>query len=131
MSADTTKPSSPANNPKSNEAAAVEFIQQELPKARQTLRRTRIFGFFLIAFVAAYMSFICHTMKEFLQPKAAAEVASVMIAEHVTRDGPALAMQIEREIPLLIRQLPKYVTGALPDYRKQIENDIEAEFQNY
>lgn len=126
------KPSSPViTTPVTGEETAVAYLAQELPKARQSLKRTRIVGIILICCVAAYIGAISVIMVNFFQPKQAAEVASGMLAQHVASDGPALAVQIEREIPALIRQMPDYLIKEIPNYRKQLQQTLEGEFQSY
>ena len=54
-----------------------------------------------------------------------------MVIQHIASDGPALALQVEREIPLLIRQLPDYVIHELPGYRPELELILEGELQTH
>ena len=102
-------------------AAAAAYIAAQLPKARQALKRTRIIGLVLIGLVGSYISFISVTLVRFFQPREAAQIASGMVVQHIASAGPSLAVQIEREIPLLIRQLPDYVIRELPGYRREVE----------
>jgi len=113
------------------EATALAYITQELPKARQALKRARITGVILICIVGAYMAAISLTMSKFFQPKEAAQVASGMLVQHIESAGPGLAMQVEREVPLFIRRVPDYIVGQLPSYRKEAEKMVETEFQTY
>ena len=129
-----TKPS-PAAAPKeanlTGEAVVAAYLAQELPKARQILKRTRIIGIILILFVGAYIGIISTIMVNFFQPKAAAEVASGMLAQHVVKDGPILAAKVEWEIPRIIHQVPDYLIGELPVYRKELQQSLETEYQAY
>jgi hypothetical protein len=111
------------------EATAAAYIAQELPKARKAFKRSRIIGLILVALVGGYISIISLTLVKFFQPPEAAQIASGMLMEHIASDGPALAVQVEREIPLLIRQLPDYVIRELPKYRQQAELVLEGELQ--
>ena len=77
------------------------------------------------------MGTISTIMVRFFQPKAAAEVASGMLAQHANTAGPVLAAQIEREIPLLIRQTPDYLIKEIPVYRKELQQTLETEYQTY
>ena len=113
------------------EAAAAAYIAQELPKARKALRRARIIGWVLIGLIGGYITVISVTLVRFFQPQAAAQVASGMVLERVANDGPALAAQIERQIPLLIRQAPDYVIRQLPGYRREAEMVIETDLQSH
>jgi hypothetical protein len=129
-----TEPS-PAAAPKeanlTGEAVVAAYLAQELPKARQILKRTRIIGIILILFVGAYIGIISTIMVNFFQPKAAAEVASGMLAQHVVKDGPILAAKVEWEIPRIIHQVPDYLIGELPVYRKELQQSLETEYEAY
>jgi hypothetical protein len=126
---------SPAAAPKeatpTGEAVVAAYLAQELPKARQLLKRTRIICIVLILFIAAYIGIISTIMVNFLQPKAAAEVASGMLAQHAVRDGPILAAKVEWEIPHIIHQVPDYLIGELPVYRKELQQSLETEYEAY
>ena len=122
-------PSTIPETPAETSDAAVAYISQELPKARKALKRTRIIGTLLICLVGGYISLISVTLVRMFQPRDAAQIASGMLMQHVASDGPALAAQVEREIPLLIRQLPDYVIGELPSYRQETEQALLGELQ--
>jgi hypothetical protein len=113
------------------EAVAAAYLAQELPKARKNLKRTRIICIILILFVGAYMGAISTVLANFFEPKAAAEVASGMLAQHVSREGPLLALHIERQIPLLIREAPDYLIKVIPDFRLQLQKSLETESDTY
>jgi len=107
------------------------YLAEELPKARRSLKRTRITCVILILFVAAYISTITAVMVNFFQPKAAAEVASGMMVQHARSEGPILAAQIVGQIPRLIHEVPDYLIGELPAYRKQLQRSLETEYEAY
>ncbi len=113
------------------EAVLAAYLAQELPKARQLLKRTRIICMVLILFVGAYIGIISTIMVNFFQPKAAAEVASGMLAQHAVKDGPILAAKVEWEIPHIIHEVPDYLIGELPVYRKELQQSLEAEYEAY
>jgi hypothetical protein len=117
--------------PPTGEAMVAAYLAAELPQARKILKRTRIICIVLILFVGAYIGSITAMMVMFFQPKAAAEVASGMLAQHAISEGPILAAQIEREIPRLIHELPDYLIGELPVYRKELQRSLEAEYELY
>jgi hypothetical protein len=121
----STTPATPAET---GEAAAA-YIAQELPKARKALKRTRIIGVVLLCLVAGYISFISLTLVKFFQPSEAAQIASGMLIQRIASDGPVLAAQVEREIPLLIRQVPDYVIRELPNYRQETEQVLIGELE--
>ena len=70
-------------------------------------------------------------MVNFFQPKAAAEVASGMLAQHAVKDGPIIAAKIEWGIPHLIHEVPDYLIGELPVYRKELQQSLETEYEAY
>jgi hypothetical protein len=117
--------------PLTGEAIVAAYLAEELPKARKTLKRTRIIGVILILFVGAYIGIIATMMVNFFQPKTAAEVASGMLAQRAVSEGPILAAHIEREIPRLIHELPDYLIGELPVYRKELQQSLETEYEAY
>jgi hypothetical protein len=117
--------------PQTGEAIVAAYLAQELPKARQAFKRARITGIILILFVGAYMGVISTIMVNFFQPKAAAEVATGMLAQHVANDGPVLAAKIEWEIPHLIHEVPDYLIGELPVYRRDLQQSLETEYETY
>ncbi len=127
--------SSPAADPKgaalTGEAVLAAYFAQELPKARKLLKRTQIICLVLILFVAAYIGTISSIMVRFFRPYEAAEVASGMLAQHAVKDGPILAAKIEWEIPHIIHQVPDYLIGELPVYRKELQRSLEAEYEGY
>jgi len=131
MNSKQATPSVPENTTPAGEAAAAAYLAQEVPKARRTLKRTRIVGTILILCVGAYIGVISTVMVNFLQPKDAAQIATGMLTQHVKSEGPALAAQIEREIPLLIRQAPDYLIKEIPGYRRELQRQLETEYQAY
>jgi hypothetical protein len=131
MKTDSSPAATPDTTPQTGEAMVAAYLAQELPKARQAFKRTRIIGIILILFVGAYMGVISTIMVNFFQPKAAAEVASGMLAQHVASDGPVLAARIEWEIPHLIHEVPDYLITELPVYRKELQQSLVAEYQAY
>ena len=128
MKPEQTPSTAPQTDAGTGDAAAA-YIAQELPKARKALKRARIIGLVLLCLVGGYISFISVTLVKFFQPREAAQIASGMLMQRVASDGPILALQIEREIPLLIRQLPDYVIHELPAYRQELELSLEGELQ--
>jgi hypothetical protein len=131
MKTDPSPAAAPKEATQTGEAVMAAYFDQELPKARQLLKRTRIICIVLILFIGAYVGIISTIMVNFFQPKAAAEVASGMLAQHVMRDGPILAAKIEWEIPRVIHQVPDYLIGELPVYRKELQQTLETEYEAY
>jgi hypothetical protein len=109
------------------EGAAVAYIADQLPKARKALKRSRILGAALVLVVGVYFGVITVITTNLFQPRAAAEVTSGMLSEHIAKQGPTLVAQAEKEIPILLRQLPDYLIEEVPRYREQIEHSLETE----
>jgi hypothetical protein len=124
-------PSTAPATPTQPSDAAADYIAQELPKARQAYRRARLIGLLLIGVVGTYISVISVMMVRFSQPQEAAQIASGMLVQHLASDGPGLASQLERQVPLLIRQVPDYVIQQLPVYRQQVELTMESELHGH
>ena len=131
MKTDPSPAAAPKETTQTGEAVVAAYFAQELPKARQLLKRTRIICMVLILFVGAYIGIISTIMVNFFQPKAAAEVASGMLAQHAVKDGPILAAKVEWEIPHIIHQVPDYLIGELPVYRKELQQSLETEYEAY
>jgi hypothetical protein len=125
----TPSPPSPASPQAFNQAVAEAYLAQELHKARRILRRTRITSLVLIALVGTYMTVVSAMLTRFLQPREAAQVASGMMVQHIQNNGPALAVRLEREIPLLIRDTPVHLLQQLPACRQEIEKSLALEFR--
>ncbi len=131
MKTNPSPAATPDATPQSGEAVVAAYLAQELPKARQVLKRTRITGISLIIFVAAYIGVISTIMVNFFQPQAAAEVAAGMLAQHVAKDGPILAARVEWAIPHFIHEVPDYLIGELPVYRQELQQSLETEYEAY
>ncbi len=127
----TTQPANPpTGTAASSQSVAEEYLAQELLKARQVLRRTRLTNLALVALVGTYMSVVSATLTRFLQPQEAAQVASGIMVQHIQNNGPALAVRIEREIPRLIRNAPVHLLQQLPACRQEIEQSVGLEFRS-
>jgi hypothetical protein len=131
MTSQTNPAPAPDTTGLTGETAAAAYIAAELPKVRRTLKRTRIVGVILILGIGVYIGVISAYFVKFFQPVEAAQIASVMLTRHVTDRGPALAVQIEQEIPALIRQLPDYFIKEIPGFRKNLQQSLETEYRGY
>ena len=131
MKTEPSPAATPDATPKTGEAVLAAYLAEELPKARQNFKRARITGVILILFFGAYMGTISTIMVRFFQPKAAAEVATGMLAEHVETDGTILAAKVEWAIPHFIHEVPDYLIGELPVYRKELQQSLETEYETY
>ena len=131
MNSSQSPSAAPEETPLTGEAVVTAYLAQELPKARQGLKRTHIIGIILILFVGAYIGIISTILVNFFQPKAAAEVATGMLAQHLVNDGPVLAARVEWAIPHFIHEVPDYLIGELPVYRKELQQALETEYEAY
>ena len=131
MNTENTPAAAPKETTQNGEAVVAAYLAQELPKARLLLKRTRIICIIMILFIAAYIGTITTIMVGYFQPTAAAEVASGMLAEHAMREGTILAAKIEWEIPHIIHEVPDYLIGELPVYRKELQQSLETEYEAY
>lgn len=131
MNTDSSPAATPNATPQTGEAVVADYLAQELPKARKAFKRTRITGVLLILFVGTYMGVISTILVRFFEPKAAAEVATGMLVQHVQTDGPVIAARIEWGIPNLIHEVPDYLIGELPVYRKELQQSLETGYETY
>ena len=131
MKTDPSPAATPQETTQTGEAVVAAYLAGELPKARQVLKHTRILCLFLIAFIGAYIGIISTIMVSFFQPKAAADVASGMLDQHFAIDGPIIAARVEWGIPHLIHEVPDYLIGELPVYRKDLQQSLETGYEAY
>ncbi len=122
-------PAPPANPPASSETLAEAYLAQEVVKARQLLRRTRLVSLGLIGLVGTYMTVASTLLNRFLRPREAAEITAGMMVRHIEDNGPDLAVRLEREIPRLIRDTPAHLLQQLPACRQEIEKSVALEFR--
>ena len=121
---------STGNAPACTATPAEVYLAQEVHKARKSFRRTRLASLILIGLVGSYMTVLTAIMGRFLQPHEAAEVASGMLVQHLQTSGPALTVQLEREIPLVVRNAPLHLLQQLPVCREEIEKALALEFRS-
>lgn len=115
------------NNP---EAVAAQFVDDQLAAAQASLRRTRAFCVASVLFVAAYMSFITHTLHtRLLSPKPAAKLATTYTCVLVQQQGDALTKQLVRDVPSYIAGLPDVFLAELPKVRQDLENNIDQQLR--
>jgi hypothetical protein len=136
MSASESNPSAnekPAGrNPAESERLATQYVEEQLVLTRAACRRTQIISILLMLVVLAYFTFLTtYVRKNYLEPKAAAEMANAYALSFVQDNGPELTGKLKREIPALIRQLPDYLIGKLPHWREELENAIEDQCSEY
>jgi hypothetical protein len=110
---------------------ADQFIATEIEKSRSGLKQTQIIGSIVFLFIFFYIGSIALKFQSSLQPSEAALIAKGMVAERVNEGGPELTSYLKREIPAVIEKAPEYVMQELPNYRTQLEDRLEQEFQKY
>lgn len=129
-------PTPPANSKPSSgsqgEEVAVSYVGEQLAKARKSLRGTRLICTVLILLVLGYMSFLTVALKkEHLDPKPAAEMATLQLSTMIQDNGPLIASRLKEEIPSFIAQFPDYVLRQLPVFREDLEKRLEGVFSDY
>jgi hypothetical protein len=101
-----------------------EFLEDEILKTQDGLRRTRVLGVIMIGAVIAYMSYITAGLTEFMVPKTAAEMTTDFVSSQVASKTDLLADKIKEEIPKLVRGLPDHALEKIPEYRATFENNV-------
>jgi hypothetical protein len=136
MSAEQTSPQPersgglPATAP--SEQVALQYVDDQLQKARGALRRTRIISILVVLVVLGYFGFLASYVRtQYLEPKAAAEMANAYAVAFVQENGPELSGKLKQEIPRLIQRLPDYALEQLPRFREDLENTLEERFTQY
>jgi hypothetical protein len=72
------------------EQVAIDYIDEQLEKARRSLRRTRTFCLIAMLLILGYMSFVTITIRNhLLRPEAAAEIAAYYFSRFAAPDGQA------------------------------------------
>lgn len=105
--------------------AAIQFIHDEIVRARTAVKRTQIIGVILLLFVGGYMGFITSMLLPYLSPKGAANTAGDMILNQVTDQGPQIAANLKKTIPELVAQIPDRVLEQMPVWRERLEDTVE------
>ena len=69
------------STPTPSPTPAEQFLANELAATRQSLQRTRLAGIVVIVIVAGYMSVVTKSLNAHLEPHAAAEYATMVVAD--------------------------------------------------
>ncbi|MGY8675171.1 MAG: hypothetical protein ACKVHO_21560 [Verrucomicrobiia bacterium] len=101
-----------------------EFLEDEILKTQAGVRRTRIVGVIMVAAVVGYMTWITTGLTEFLVPKTAAGMTTDFVSAQVASKTDLLADAIKEEVPKLVRSLPDYALGQIPQYRETFEDNV-------
>lgn len=118
--------SNESNTPKKDDGTvAVQFINDQLQKSAESLKRTRVVGVVVIVIVVAYMSFVTRGLIAYFEPSSAANLAKGAIAERVTDSAEDLSKQLRENVPNWLGQLPDFALKQLPIARMEIEARID------
>jgi hypothetical protein len=120
----------PTTEPIAEEAVAERFIEKELVESRASLSRTRIIASVLTVGVVAYMVYLTSGFHQSLEPVGAAEIATGLAAQRLDDLDPQFANYIHEQVPVLIRKAPDEVIARLPEYRKGLEDKVEADLRS-
>lgn len=101
-----------------------DFLDEEILRAQDSLRRSRTFGIILTAIVAAYMGFLARGINEYLRPDEAAKLTTIFVAEQVQSKSDLLAAKIREDVPAMIARLPDHFLSELPKYRQRLEDTV-------
>ncbi|MGB0581358.1 MAG: hypothetical protein ACPGVU_16790 [Limisphaerales bacterium] len=101
-----------------------DFLEDEILKTQDSLRRSRLFGVIVIVIVTLYMGYITNGLRGFLQPDEAAKLTTMFISDQVTSKADLLAVEIKSHIPKLIEELPEHFLKEIPRYRQSLEDTV-------
>lgn len=128
----------PQNNPTpapivagTGEVAAEHFLEQEVVAARRGLRRTQLFAGLCTLAILLYMTYLNTTLARTLEPKTAAEIARGLITERIETQADDIAAQVKERVPAMVADVPDYALKQMPIYREKLENEVEADLQQY
>ncbi len=124
----TTKPEGAAN---AGGATAEAYVNEQLVKARKSLKSTRIAMSVVALIVLTYMSVITVQIGKVTDPVTAADLALGYAKPQVDNYTSQLLEQVDTKIPELLAPLPDKVLESLPDYRQNLQNKIVASMQTY
>lgn len=119
-----TNNSAGASDPDRTKEILGDFLDEEILRAQDSLRRSRTFGIILTAIVAVYMGFLARGLKEYLQPEEAARMTTIFVADQVQNKSDMLAAKIQQDIPAMISRLPDHFLEELPKYRQRLEDTV-------
>lgn len=115
--------SSPNQDDKTREILQ-NFLEDEILSAQDAVRRSRLFGVIIVGVVCLYMGYITNSLRAFLQPQQAAEIATMFISSQVASKTDLVASRIQEKIPELITGLPDHLLSEIPRYRQDVEESV-------
>ena len=120
-----------SGNESGNEAVAESYVHSQVQKARKSLRVTQILSTAMVLGTLLYLGYITSTVRDSLQPVAAAEIADGLISEKVNEQAQNLAQQTREKVPQLIAGLPDYAIKEMPGLRANLEQQIETDMRRH
>lgn len=100
------------------------FLEDEILRAQDTVRSSRLFGVIIIGIVCLYMGYITVGIRKYLEPTEAATFATMFITEQVDSKTDMVADRIKEKIPELITGLPDHILSEIPRYREDMEDSV-------
>lgn len=113
----------------SPEITAEAYLVKELIESRASLARTRIVGGALAVLTMVYMGYLTSGFRSSLEPVGAAEIATGLATQRLDDLEPRFAEYIHEQVPLMIRKAPDEIIARMPDYRKGLEDRVEADLR--
>lgn len=122
-------PVTPVSEGVNGEGIAERYIDKELRESRASLVRTQIIGGGLALFVLGYMGYLTTGFRNSLEPNGAAQIATGLASQRLDDIEPRFAEYIHEQVPMMIRKAPDEVIARMPEYRKGLEDRVEADLR--
>lgn len=122
-------PVTPTPEVVSGEGIAERYVERELEASRAALVRTQIIGGALALFVLGYMGYLTTGFRNSLEPAGAAEIATGLASQRLDDVEPRFAEYIHEQVPMMIRKAPDEIIARMPEYRKSLEDRVEADLR--
>jgi hypothetical protein len=116
--------SSGSTAPDRTKEILTDFLDEEILRAHDSLRRSRMFGIILTCGVALYMGFLARELGKYLAPDEAARMTTIFIADQVQGKSDLIAAEIKSGIPGMITKLPDHFLSEMPKYRQNLEDSV-------
>ncbi len=100
------------------------FLEDEILRAHDSVRRSRLFGVIIVGVVCLYMGYITNGLRKFLEPGEAAAFAVMFVSAQVDSKTDLVADRIKEKIPELITGLPDHILEEIPRYRNDMEDSV-------
>ncbi len=119
----------PTVDPVNDDGIAEAYIDRELVRTRTNLSRMRIIVIGSVLFVGIYIGYITSGFRENLQPTTAAVITTSLVNQRMDEVEPQFATFMREKIPETIRRAPDYALEHMPEFRKSIEDQVEADLR--